>query len=143
MSEKVIVRQNDRFEIEFRAVDPHDEASEDFQPVRHLHELTPYGMLLTSLGSCTAIVLHTYAQNHDLSLPWVEIELEYERVFTEDCEECESDQEYTERIKKTLTFPEELGPKLRDRYFKISHYCSVNQLLEEGIEIEAHLAEQA
>jgi hypothetical protein len=53
MSEKVIVRQKKNYETSFMAVDP-DEAGGDIQPVRGIHELIPYGMVLSGLGTYTA-----------------------------------------------------------------------------------------
>lgn len=63
MSEKVFVRQNKNFEVSFWAVNPEKPDSDDFQPVHALHEVTPYGMLLISLATCTAQVVLTYAQH--------------------------------------------------------------------------------
>lgn len=86
MGEKVKIRQNNNFEIQFWGSDPHDAESDALLQVTHLHALTPYGMMLASLGSCTTIVLHTYAQNHHIDLREVEILLEYERSFDDEAE---------------------------------------------------------
>lgn len=86
MSEKVIVRQNSKFETEFFASDPE---SGKQHHVDHVNDLTPYGMLLASLGTCTTVLLHTYAKNHGIKLDEAEITLRYERVFRDDCRNCE------------------------------------------------------
>ncbi|MFN2303636.1 MAG: hypothetical protein ACK2TV_07875 [Anaerolineales bacterium] len=57
MSERVVVYQDKSFRTEFKAADPHDESSDKLESVMHLHELTPYGMLLASVSACTAIVV--------------------------------------------------------------------------------------
>ncbi len=80
------VRQNSAFEIQFWAADSQQPDSDELQLVAHLHARTPYGMLLASLGACTTIVLHTYAQHHGVDLQEVQIDLAYDRVFVEDCE---------------------------------------------------------
>jgi uncharacterized OsmC-like protein len=135
MSEKVIVRQNDKFEIEFKAVlDPEAEDGE-VEPVAHLHALTPYGMLLASLGSCTTILLQSYARHHEITLPWVEIEAVYQHPSEEG---AEGDQE---RIMKTLRLPEDVGGEMRERLHKISHRCSIQALLHQGIEVISRLDE--
>ena len=41
MAERVIIRQNDRFEVEVLASDPHKEDAQATERVEHLHGLTP------------------------------------------------------------------------------------------------------
>ncbi len=88
MAETVLVRQNNDFEISFWTLHEHD--AEDFHPVAHIHSLTPYGMMLASLGSCTAILLQSFAQNHGIDLQEVALQLTYDRVFQDDCDNCEN-----------------------------------------------------
>jgi putative redox protein len=140
MAEHLIVRQNNKFEIEFRARDPHDPESDEIKPVTYIHALTPYTMLLASLGACTAIVLHTYAQNHDVNLQEVELHLHYERVFQDDCENCEEIERYEERITEELTLRGDLDESTRQKLFRIAHQCSVHKLMESGIEISSQLS---
>lgn len=140
MSEKVIVRQNKRFETEILAQDPHDPDAVSFDPVGAVHQLTPYGMLLSGLGSCTAIVLHTYAQYHDVNLDEVEITLSYDRVFAEDCENCEAIDEYTEQISEEINLIGDLAPAEKKKLHAISRHCPIHQMLLHGIEVHSHLA---
>jgi putative redox protein len=139
MAEKVIVRQNNNFQIEFQAVDPHDPDSDDFQSVEEIHSLTPYGMLLASLGSCTAIVMHTYAQHHGLDLQEAELTLEYERIFEEDCENCEEIDEYKEQIEERISLTGELTSAERDRLLHIAHQCPIYKMLQSGMELTSVL----
>jgi putative redox protein len=142
MSEKIIVRQNNRFEIEVLAADE-ENGRNDFVNVTQLHEVTPYGMFLSSLGSCTAIVLHTYAQNHGLDLQEVELRLEYKRIFQDDCENCEVARPYEEGIEEEIALRGDLSAAQRDRLFKIAHQCPIHKMLQSGIEIRSHLAMNA
>jgi uncharacterized OsmC-like protein len=139
MAEKVIVRQNKLFETEILAQDPHDPEAEEFEPVAAFHQLTPYGMLLAGLGSCTAIVLHTYTQYHDVPLDEVEITLSYDRQFAEDCENCEQIDEYTEQISETINLIGELTPADKNKLHVISKHCPIHQMLLHGIEVLSQL----
>ena len=141
MGERVVVRQNARFETEILAADPHDPEGEDLQPVGDLRHLTPYGMLLAGLGSCTAIVLHTYAQHHGVGLEEVELRLEYDRVFAEDCEKCEAIDEYREQIEEEIALSGDLSPQERKRLLAVSRFCPIHKMLAQGIEINSQLAE--
>lgn len=142
MGERVIVRQDRNFITQVLASDPHEPESEELQHVDHIHQLTPYGMLMTSLGSCTAIVLHTYAQYHDIDLVQVAIELEYERVFAEDCADCEEIDEYEEHIKQEVSVSGDLTDRDRHRLDAISRHCSIHKILTHGLEVDSHMAEE-
>ncbi|MGD1995759.1 MAG: OsmC family protein [Anaerolineae bacterium] len=142
MGERVIVRQNSQFETEILASDPHSD-EDQLHPIEDFRQLTAYGMLLASLGSCTAIVMHTYAQHHGLDLQDVELRLEYDRIFTDDCEECEEIQEYKEQIEKEIVVVGSLTPQERKRLYRVSHYCPIHKMLEGGIEVRSALTEEA
>jgi uncharacterized OsmC-like protein len=142
MGESIIVRQNNRFETEILARDPHNPDDPEFYSADHIHQLTPYGMLLAGLGSCTAIVLHTYAHHHGVGLHEVELRLEYDRVFAEDCEECEGIEEYKEQIEDEIVLDGPLTPEERKRLFAISKHCPIHKMLKYGIEVQSHLAEE-
>jgi putative redox protein len=136
MPEKVVVHQNKSFQTEFKAANPEEEISAPLKSVMHLHALTPYGMLLASLGACTAIVLNTYAQNHDIPLDAVTVEAEYDRVFSEDCENCDEETEYEEIIREGLKFEGDLDEKDLKRLHQVARFCSIRQMLEKGIQVK-------
>lgn len=140
MGESVIVRQNSKFETEILALDPHDPAASQFHPVENVYHLTPYGMLLAGLGSCTAIVLHTYAQHHGVDLQEVELQLEYNRVFADDCVECEGIQEYREQIGEEIVLVGDITPQERKRLFAVSKHCPIHKMLAGGIKVQSRLA---
>lgn len=142
MGESVIVRQNSHFETRILAQDPHDPDAHQFYPADEVHQLTPYGMLLSGLGSCTAIVLHTYAQHHGVDLQEVELRLKYDRVFADDCVECEDIQEYREQIEEEITLIGNLTPEERKRLFMVSKHCPIHKMLQHGIEVKSYLGEE-
>ncbi len=138
--ERVIVRQNSDFETEFLAADPRGPESGEPAPVKHLQELTPYGMLLAGLGACTAIVLHAYARRHGVALREVETVLEYHRVFDRDCRDCEDIAEYREEVTMQIGLRGDLGEEERRKLFKVSRYCPVEKMLERGVTVRSRLA---
>jgi uncharacterized OsmC-like protein len=143
MGEKVIVRQNNQFEVDIRAQDPHDPDDPEFYPANAIHQLSPYGLLLAGLGSCTTVVLHTYAQYHNVPLEEAEIRLEYDRIFAEDCKDCEHIEEYKEQIDMSVALFGKLTPEEKHRLFVVSKHCSIHKMLEHGIEIVTQPAENA
>jgi uncharacterized OsmC-like protein len=137
MPERVVVYQDKSFRTQYQAADPHEDDSSVVEPVMHLHNLTPYGMLLASMGTCTAIVVNTYARNHDIPLSGVNIELTFDRVFADDCDDCDENTEYEEIIQEMLNFEGDLNSEQRKRLHKVAKACSVRRLLERGIRVES------
>ena len=139
MAEKVIVRQNKNFEVGFWAVDPNQPDSEDYQTVQGLHEVTPYGMMLISLAACTAQVLFPYAKHHDVNLEEIKFQLAYDRVYRDDCQDCENINKYDEKIQETITFHGDLSDSELKKLFKIAHQCPIEKIFRNGIEIHSEL----
>ena len=136
MSERVVVYQDRSFRTEFKAADPNEEDSDQVENVVHLHELTPYGMLLASVGSCTAIVVNSYARNHNIPLKGITVDASYDRIFAEDCDDCDEDNEYEEIIRESVDFEGDLDEKELKRLHQVAKACSVRRLLESGIRVE-------
>ena len=84
MSERVIVTQDKNFQTHFLAQNPENEDHEELQDIFHIHELTPYGMLLASLAACTAIVVTAYAPHPALPLDAIRVAANSARVIAED-----------------------------------------------------------
>lgn len=141
MAEIVVVRQNSKLETEFLAADTEasDQAERELHPVHAIHELSPYGLLLVSLGACTAILLHAYARNHDVKLHEVDMRMTYGRVFARDCQECEEEERYSEGIDAEVGFVGEFSSAERSKLFLIAQHCPVHKILHSGIRTEFRL----
>jgi uncharacterized OsmC-like protein len=141
MPERIVITQKSNFETSFLSLDPEAPQTGELHPVKNVQDLTPYGMLLASLGSCTAVVVNTYAQYHRLDLNEVQLTVEYQRTFREDCEHCEEIDKYEEQISMDLHFEGNLMPKDREKLFKISLQCPIHKMLKKGIKVTARPAE--
>ena len=142
MAERVIVRQDNQFRTLFLAADPEDIHSDNFEAVDDIHQLTPYGMLLSSLASCTALILHTFAQNHEIPLKEVELQVEYQRVFREDCENCDETQEFNEEIDEKILLKGDLSAAERQKLLQIAHFCPIFKILKDSINVHTSLVER-
>lgn len=136
MAELVVVRQNIDLETEFRA---RFEGETGLTPVEDIRDITPYGMLLAGLGSCSAVLVNTYARHHGIPLEESEFSVEYERSFKEDCERCEEAQSFDEQIKMAVRFKGKLDEAQLEKLFKISLQCPVHKLLAGGIKVQSRL----
>jgi uncharacterized OsmC-like protein len=142
MAERIIFRQTNTYETEVSALlDGHPAEDAQLHPVMEIVELNPYGMLLVGLGGCTSAVLHTYAEHHHLDLREVKIVLTYDRVFREDCENCENIDRYEETIEEHISLSGDLTQEQRDKLFQISHHCPIQKMLIKGVEVRSRLVE--
>jgi uncharacterized OsmC-like protein len=107
--------------------------------VEMLHELTPYGMMLASLGICTAMVVNTFAQNHNYPLDEVRIKLQYERKFKEDCENCTGIDRYEEAVFEEIEFHGTLSEQQHSRLSQVAHLCPIYKMYKGGIEIHTEI----
>lgn len=139
MSEKIRLTQNQDNQVEFLAADPRQPDSEELVAVHGLHEITPYTMMLFSLGGCTAQVVLGYAGHHQIDLEEVEIELAYQRDYQDDCENCETIEKYQEAIQGTIRFRGELSDNQKQKLLRVSRQCPIEKMYEKGIPIRITL----
>ena len=92
-------------------------------------------MLLASLGSCTAILLHSYAQSRGLKLREAELHLSYARDFKQDCDNCERADQYDERIDLEIALSGDLSEQEREKLFLISRQCPIHKIIKSGIQV--------
>jgi uncharacterized OsmC-like protein len=67
----------------------------------------------------------------------VELRLEYQQSFKEDCAHCEEIDKYEEVIGMTVLVEGKLTAQERDKLFKISLHCPVHKMLTSGIRVKS------
>ncbi len=139
MAEHVIVRQDADFRTQFWAEHETEEGKGTLQEAVQVHQLNPYSMMLASLGSCTAIVLNTYAEHHRMPLEGVEIELFYNRNYRKDSDTCEQTGAYTEEVIEQMKFLGQLTDAEKEKLLRIAHACPIYKMFKEGIPIRTEL----
>jgi uncharacterized OsmC-like protein len=127
--DKVVVRQNQRYEVTMMV-----QAEEDkhLHQVSEIYELSPYTMMLASLGLCTGVVVHSYAHHHGVPLEMAEITTTYHR---EEVQDPDAATPYNEWIEEAVTFEGDLSEKQLTVLERVAHHCSIRKMLESGIEI--------
>lgn len=101
--------------------------------------LTPYELLLASLGSCTAITLRMYADRKKWDLDEVLVHLEHSKQHAEDCLSCEETPAKIDKFVRTIELIGNLTFDERKRLMQIADRCPVHKTLENKIEIETVL----
>jgi len=142
MTEKVVVKQNNKFETEITPLGAKQPDAGKILLAGVDQPLSPMMLLLASLGSCTASVLHTYAQSHNLDLEAVEIQLAYEHAASTGHAEAEDGtSNYGDLIRQKVNLTGTLDDSLKRRIFLICRRCSIHSILEAGTEIQSELVE--
>lgn len=100
---------------------------------------TPYDMLLSALGACTAITLRLYATRKKWPLEGIEVRLRHQRVHEQDCEQCEEAGHMLEEVRKELHLLGPLTEEQRQRLEAVSEKCPVQKTLMSGLRIVTEL----
>lgn len=100
---------------------------------------TPYDLLLSALGACTAITLRLYASQKKWPLEGIEVRLRHQRVHQQDCEQCEQPGHMLEEVQKELRLLGPLTEEQRQRLETISQKCPVQKTLMSGLRIVTRL----
>lgn len=93
---------------------------------------TPYDLLLSALGACTAMTLRMYAERKGLALGQISVALDHARLHASDCAECEHRDGMVDRIERRITVAGGVDPETAAKLAEIADKCPVHRTLEAG-----------
>jgi len=91
---------------------------------------SPYGYLLSALGTCTAMTLRMYADFKKLDLQEVEVYLTHDKVHHDDGENSEKPGGKIDKIVREIRLEGDLTGDQRKRLIEIADRCPVHKTLE-------------
>src|SRR5271156_5476167 len=87
----------------------------------------PYELLLMALGGCTSMTINMYATRKKWTLDQVVVRLRHERVYPDDCVNCEDPKSKIERIWCSIELIGTLDDAQRNRLIEISKQCPIHR----------------
>lgn len=115
-----------------RADEPEPDGGTDTGP-------NPYQYLLGALGACTCMTLRLYADRKGWPLEGTEVRLAHDRLYAEDCADCETKTGRVDRITRAVALTGPLDEAQRQRLREIADRCPVHRTLTSEIRIETSL----
>lgn len=103
---------------------------------------TPYDLLISGLGACTAMTLRMYADHKGWSLDEVAVRLKHEKVHADDCKDENGRPKKIDRIERVLDVHGDLDENQRKRLVEIANRCPVHRTLEGDLRIETRLQDE-
>lgn len=118
----------------FIADEPTDQTGDGLGP-------NPYDLLLSSLGACTAMTLIMYAERKQIPIESVSVELDHQRAYRKDCEDCTEEEKRVETITRKITVKGALSEEQKSKLLEIACKCPVHRtisskpIIEDSVEV--------
>lgn len=100
---------------------------------------SPYELLLSSLGACTAMTIRMYADRKKWPLDEAIVRLKHEKIHAKDCEDCESKSGKIDYIDRVIELIGDLDEEQRQRLLEIADRCPVHRTLHSEIVVKSRL----
>ena len=113
---------------EIRADEPQSHGGADTGP-------SPYELLLSSLGSCTAMTMRMYANRNKMDLTQISVHLSHEKIHAQDCDHCETVDGRIDRIKRVISISGDMTEAERESLLAIADKCPVHRTLHGEIDV--------
>ena len=102
--------------------------------------VSPYELLLASLGACTAMTLRMYIERKKLPITDVEVHLTFGRIHVDDCESCTDEKpegkKEIQHISRLIYVTGDVTEEQKERLLYIAGRCPVHVTLHSDPHVE-------
>jgi len=90
---------------------------------------SPYELLNSALGACTAMTLQMYARRKNWDLQEVKVHLAYGRPYFDDCMQCDDGAKRLDHFERVIELKGNLSVEQKSRLVEIADRCPVHKTL--------------
>lgn len=101
---------------------------------------TPYELLSSSLGACTAMTLQMYARRKGWDLEEVRVHIEHEKDYADDLSACETTDRKIDFFHRLIELEGNLDQDQRLRLLEIADKCPVHRTLHNPVRVLTELS---
>ncbi len=99
----------------------------------------PYGFVSAGLAACTAMTIKMYTSHKNWDLKEVEVHINHNKKYDEDCENCESPTAKIDVFEREIKLEGNLEEKQIQRILRIADKCPVHKTLHNEVKVETKL----
>ncbi|MFZ1808995.1 MAG: bifunctional alpha/beta hydrolase/OsmC family protein [Cyclobacteriaceae bacterium] len=116
------------------ADEPTDVGGEDLGP-------SPYQLLTSALGACTAMTMRMYADRKGWEIEEIKVHLNHDKRYSDDCADCEKSTSKIDHFERIIEVDSQLDEKQLQRLLEIANKCPVHRTLEGEVKVITSLKE--
>ncbi|MBP6821610.1 MAG: OsmC family protein [Acidobacteria bacterium] len=102
--------------------------------------MSPYDLLLSALGACTAMTLRLYIERKKLPITDVEVMLTFDRIHIDDCESCTDEEKVGKKeiqhISRLIYVTGDVTEEQKERLLYIAGRCPVHITMHSNPHVE-------
>ncbi|HUR82761.1 MAG TPA: OsmC family protein [Thermoanaerobaculia bacterium] len=103
---------------------------------------TPYDMLASALGGCTAMTLEFYAKREKLPLEGVDVSVTHDRQNVKDCADCTTQAGFIHRFRVEIRLHgAALSDEQRQKLLTVAARCPVARTLQSEMRVDEVLVD--
>lgn len=100
---------------------------------------TPYDLLASALGACTAMTLRMYADRKKIDLKEIKVHLLHSKIYADDCAGCDNTSSKIDSIERIIELQGNFTDETKQRLLEIADKCPVHKTLLSDIKINTSL----
>jgi putative redox protein len=96
---------------------------------------TPYDLLASALGACTAMTIRMYADRKKWKLTEVNVQVKHEKTHARDCANCDEKPNQIDQFSREIEVVGDLSAAQKEKILEIANKCPVHRSLHAEVKV--------